>query len=199
MKSLMKKMAIIRATIGKMEKGRENPFYKSKYFDINDLLEQLDPLIEDLNLVLMQPVDCDSNGSYLKTVLYDLESSDEYETCIRLPELSDPQKIGSCLTYYRRYSLQSLFCLRVGDGEDDDANLASGKTTPKRQQKPIHTWLTEQQFQTTLDCTNYDQVFAVLKSFNGENGRGMKKEYRAKLENHLNGIVMSDGADINTI
>jgi hypothetical protein len=41
-----------------------------------------------------------------------------------LPELNDPQKIGSCITYYRRYTLASLLL----QAEDDDANLASKKT-----------------------------------------------------------------------
>lgn len=41
----------------------------------------------------------------------------------------DPQKMGSAITYYRRYALQSLFLLRA---EDDDANVASTKKTDKK-------------------------------------------------------------------
>ena len=33
-----------------MEKTEENPFFKSKYFDINALLAQLKPLLEKINL-----------------------------------------------------------------------------------------------------------------------------------------------------
>jgi hypothetical protein len=40
-----------------------------------------------------------------------------------LPDLTDPQKLGSCITYYRRYSLVSLLAL---EAEDDDGNTASG-------------------------------------------------------------------------
>jgi len=46
-----------------------------------------------------------------------------------LPEIQDPQKMGSAITYYRRYALQSLFLLRA---EDDDANLSSGKKVAKK-------------------------------------------------------------------
>ena len=47
---------------------------------------------------------------------------------MELPPLTDPQKIGSAITYYRRYTLQSLLGIQA---EDDDANKASGKETKK--------------------------------------------------------------------
>ena len=43
---------------------------------------------------------------------------------ITLPDLTDPQKMGSAITYYRRYSLQSLFLLQA---EDDDGNKGAEK------------------------------------------------------------------------
>ena len=46
-------------------------------------------------------------------------------SALKLPELNDPQKLGSAITYYRRYTLQSLLALQ---SEDDDGNSASGKT-----------------------------------------------------------------------
>jgi hypothetical protein len=42
-----------------------------------------------------------------------------------LPNIQDPQKIGSAITYYRRYSLQSLLALQT---DDDDGNKASQPT-----------------------------------------------------------------------
>ena len=42
-------------------------------------------------------------------------------TDINLPEISDPQKLGSAITYFRRYTLQSLLALQA---EDDDGNKA---------------------------------------------------------------------------
>ena len=37
--------------------------------------------------------------------------------------------MGSAITYYRRYSIVSLFALQTED--DDDGNLASGKKVQK--------------------------------------------------------------------
>jgi hypothetical protein len=42
-----------------------------------------------------------------------------------LPENSDPQKMGSTITYFRRYALQSLFLLQA---EDDDGHSAVDRT-----------------------------------------------------------------------
>jgi hypothetical protein len=39
--------------------------------------------------------------------------------------MSDPQKLGSVITYFRRYTLQGLLGIRT---KDDDANSASGQT-----------------------------------------------------------------------
>ena len=38
---------------------------------------------------------------------------------------SDPQAMGSAITYAKRYALQAIYGLAT---EDDDANSASGKT-----------------------------------------------------------------------
>ena len=43
---------------------------------------------------------------------------------LELPDISDPQKLGSCITYFRRYTLVSLLGLMA---EDDDGNLVKGK------------------------------------------------------------------------
>ena len=41
-------------------------------------------------------------------------------SALKLPDLNDPQKLGSAITYYRRYTLASLLGLQA---VDDDANL----------------------------------------------------------------------------
>jgi hypothetical protein len=62
---------------------------------------------------------------------------------MRLPEIQDPQKIGSAVTYYRRYTLQSLLSLQA---EDDDANSASAtvkNTKPTITQERFENGLTQ--------------------------------------------------------
>ena len=82
---------------------------------------------------------------------------------IDLPELIDPQKLGSCITYYRRYTLASLLGLQA---EDDDANLASKKAT-----KPAPKKLEE------MTAEIYQKSVAAVKS-----GKVNIEQIKAKYE-----------------
>lgn len=119
----MDKILKIQSEIGVLVKTETNPFFKSKYMDINGLLEQLLPLLEKYELTVIQPLtQCMTTGRpALSTEIYDGKERIAF-SLIPLPDIQDPQKMGSAITYYRRYALQSLFLLRA---EDDDANVAS--------------------------------------------------------------------------
>lgn len=122
----MDKILKIQSEIGVLSKTETNPFFKSKYMDINGLLAQLLPLLEKYQLCVTQPL-CEVSGKpTLMTEVYDIENKQSLiKGFMPLPDLQDPQKMGSAITYYRRYSLQSLFLLQA---QDDDANNASEKT-----------------------------------------------------------------------
>jgi hypothetical protein len=66
----------------------------------------------------MQPI---QDGAVV-TRIFDPESLTSVESTMQLPEGQNPQQMGSCVSYYRRYSLTSLLCLQT---TDDDAELAS--------------------------------------------------------------------------
>ena len=130
--TLMEKIGNVTQAIGKIEKGKENPFYHSQYFDINGLLEALLPNLKAQGLIVTQPITIvrTENGAYLnalKTMVSD--GKDKVGYTMVLPNNIEPQKLGSAITYYRRYSLQSLFCLQASD---DDANATKGTTPVKK-------------------------------------------------------------------
>ncbi len=140
----MDKILKIQTEIGVLVKTETNPFFKSKYLDINGLLEQLLPLLEKHGLTVIQPLT--SVSAYiggettiptaqpaLETMIYDGDKL-IYKSSVPLPNLQDPQKMGSAITYYRRYALQSLFLLRA---EDDDANSTSGKKITNNSDVPF--------------------------------------------------------------
>jgi hypothetical protein len=116
--SIYKKLFKITSTMDKMKKDSTNPFFNSKYFDVNQLIEAVRPALIAEDLLLLQPIE---NGA-VGTRIVDVDSGDSVEAFIPLPDLSDPQKIGSAVTYYRRYTLQSLMGV---EAMDDDANYAS--------------------------------------------------------------------------
>lgn len=121
----MKKLLEVKKQIGVLKKNSKNPFFKSAYLDLNDLLNAVEPLLLDNGLILLQPVE----GNKVCTVIYDAETEQELcSSSMVIPDnITDPQKLGSCITYFRRYTLKSLLAIAE---TDDDGNLAAKKTKP---------------------------------------------------------------------
>jgi len=127
----MDKILKIQREIGKLSKDKENPFFHSSYFDINQILDKLNPLLEKHGLMIVQPLTTTDQGRpALGTVIYDESGKEVFNTLIALPELNDPQKMGSAITYYRRYALQSFFLLQA---EDNDGDIGQNKKVEKKE------------------------------------------------------------------
>ena len=123
MKAIAKKLHAAKLEIGKVSKNATNPHFKKTYADINALLEAVEPILLKHDLVLLQPI---SDG-YVSTIIVDIETGEQATSSILLPTQLDPQKLGSAITYFRRYTLQSLLALQA---EDDDANTATASHKP---------------------------------------------------------------------
>ena len=121
----MKKLLNVKKKIGTLSKNSKNPFFKSAYLDLTSLLMELDPLLMEEGLILLQPLD----GNKVSTVIMDAEDGSlVIESSMLIPDnITDPQKIGSAITYFRRYTLKSLFAIAE---VDDDGNLAAKKSKP---------------------------------------------------------------------
>ena len=164
---LYKKLSEVKSKIGKISKDSTNPFYKSKYFDINKLLEHLEPLLLEHNLLLIQPIISEK----VVSIIIDLDSGEQIESVIPLTRLTDPQKLGIEITYYRRYTLTSLLGLQA---EDDDANA-----TVKKSVEVKAVWLNETQFNSAM-LSSSAGITATLSKYSS-NEFAMKKEYREQL------------------
>lgn len=125
MKELLNALSEVKKELGKMQKNTTNPFYNSKYFDINQLLEHTEPLLQKQGLIILQPIK--ENRVYSE--IYHIESCEKMQSYIELPNITDPQKLGSAITYFRRYTLGSLLGVQA---EDDDGNRASGQKSKEQ-------------------------------------------------------------------
>ena len=155
------KLAAVKAEVGRISKDSSNPFFKSKYFDVNSLLLHVEPIIQKNGLLLLQPI----QDNLVKSIIFDTNGF-SIESGIVLPELNDPQKLGSAITYYRRYTLQSLLALQA---EDDDANLASNKSTKEVAKEEEKNWL-------NLNTPQFTQAIEYLKG--GGNLEAIEKKYK---------------------
>jgi hypothetical protein len=125
----MKRILEIKKQIGNLSKNSENPFFKSAYLDLTELLNHVEPLLWEQDLVLVQPI---IDNRVCSTIL-DTDGKTLLESSIELPDIKDPQKLGSAITYYRRYTLKSLLAIAE---VDDDGNKAS---QPVKKTKPVFT------------------------------------------------------------
>jgi len=102
-----------------IKKGEKNPHLKNTYANLNEVLGKVTKPLNDLGVVIIQT----PRAQGLETVLLDTEDDTTTEGFLPFTEATNPQKIGSNLTYYRRYSLVTMLGL---EDEDDDGNKASG-------------------------------------------------------------------------
>lgn len=109
-----------------VKKNAKNPHFRSNYADINSILDAIEPVLLKYELLLLQPIE---NGKVYSRI-YDVETGEFVESFIELPQINDPQKLAGAVTYFRRYTAQSLLSLSA---EDDDANTA---TQAIKTQKP---------------------------------------------------------------
>ena len=134
---LAKSMILFQVKVESIKKDAKNPFFKSSYASLSNILESIkEPLIESGLSLLQFPT-----GDYgLTTIL--LHESGEYlksEYSMK-PVKDDPQGRGSAITYARRYAIASVLSLNID--EDDDGNTATyGGKNPQEAEDNNKQWL----------------------------------------------------------
>lgn len=125
--NLAKALLTFHVKVGKIKKDANNPFFKSKYATLSNILDEIESPMQESGLVISQLPTGDSN---LTTILIHAESGEYLQSEYNIrPVKNDPQAIGSAISYARRYALASILELNV---DDDDANTAThGFSTPQ--------------------------------------------------------------------
>jgi hypothetical protein len=147
--NLSKALLIFNVKVDTIKKDAKNPFFKSTYASLTNIIDSIkEPMIES-GLVLVQ---FPEGLHHLTTRLIHSESGEWMESEYAMkPVKDDPQGIGSVLTYMRRYAIASILNLSID--EDDDANAASQKPMVKEDNK---VWLNKgtKQFDAVVERLN---------------------------------------------
>lgn len=103
------------------------------YATLGNVLEVLRPHLNELGLLVEQAPDLSGPEACLTTRVAEVESGDarEYSTPLILDNTT-MQKLGSAITYARRYALVSIFLL---DADEDDDGNAVEPSKPKVERK----------------------------------------------------------------
>lgn len=119
------------------EVSGNNPHFRSTYSTLDDVIDACRKAGKH-GLTFTQLIDMDESGRmFVKTIV--MHSSGEVltsRTPIVSPDLSNPQKMGSGITYAKRYGLQAAFGL---PSEDDDGNKAAEGSGKKPTNAPTNT------------------------------------------------------------
>lgn len=118
--NIYQKLHLAKQSMGKVIKNATNPHLKRNYADINSIIDTVEPILLDHGLLLIQPVKDDK----VYTIVVDIENGDRFESFMTLPPITDAQKLGGAITYFRRYTLVSLLSLQAVDDDGHEASRA---------------------------------------------------------------------------
>lgn len=177
-------MSVFRQKLKQPLKGADNPFFKSKYVPLENVVSVIDEAIVETGLSYTQEVlSNDSGHIILETII--MHESGEYivlEGATVKPTKQDPQGIGSAMTYARRYSLSSAF--GVASDTDDDGNEASkGKPTQQNRPNPAPTAKLEPALvQKIKDCQSKSSLQELWEKIPEATRNNYTQEVNKKIE-----------------
>lgn len=120
----------LHADIDSLKKSENNPFFKSKYVSLPEMIDAIKPALQKHGFILSQPIDvapANASSGYRNVVFSQITHAAtgiNEMSKLALPDIEDMQKLGGAITYARRYTLSALLGLRE---VDDDGNTATGK------------------------------------------------------------------------
>lgn len=121
---------LVQKEVCKVNPTVENAFTNSKYADLEDVLDLLNPLFREHNVLLIQSPEFIPGAGWALVTTLQREGEGKQWTypLLGLDGKNAMQSLGSATTYARRYQLKGIFKLV---DSDDDANrvTASGEAS----------------------------------------------------------------------
>lgn len=120
-------LAIAQGEISHAVKDSENPHFRNKYADLASIWDAVRAPLSKAGLSVTQCPMSDGTRHWLRTTLLHKSGQWIASECPLIGG-ADMQKLGSALTYARRYALAAIAGVAQ---DDDDGNGATGKPVPK--------------------------------------------------------------------
>lgn len=119
--SIINKLFEIQQLNLSVKKDGKNPHFKNEYITLDKLISKLQPICnEQWLLIIHKTID----GQVITSII-DTKSGEDASSYFPLWDTTNPQKVGSAITYAKRYNLCQIF--NIISDRDDDANIASIK------------------------------------------------------------------------
>jgi len=128
-------LAKAQGAMGAAKKDANNPFFKSKYADLHSCWEAIRKPFADNALSIMQ-LPSKGNTVILTTVLGHASGQWMSNVVELRPVKTDPQGIGSAMTYARRYGLMAIAGIAPEEDDGNGASQPGNKQYDSKQQQP---------------------------------------------------------------
>lgn len=162
LKELFAALAKAQAEMNTAGLSNVNPFFKSKYADLAEIVKASRPALTKNGLSVIQQIMPNEDGQSILHTILSHSSGQWIETRMRItPPKPDVQTLGSYITYIRRYSYAALVGVVVCD-EDDDGEIAvaTERTTTIKGTAPTNYKPKEQSYEVItkeqLEELNYE-------------------------------------------
>lgn len=116
-------LAAAQSSMGHALKDSRNPHFRSEFASLQSVVDAVRPHLSEQGIAVVQMPSYDGERVSVTTLL--LWRDQELESTISAkPTKSDPQGIGSAVTYLRRYGLMAITGIAPAD---DDGNASSAR------------------------------------------------------------------------
>jgi hypothetical protein len=122
MKELTSALLKAQIEIKNASKDAKNSHFKNSYATLESVIDAVKEIANKHSIAIVQLGGRDDRGDYVETLLMHTSGESLNSRCYLVLKQNDMQGLGSAITYARRYSLASIFCITQ---EDDDGNGAS--------------------------------------------------------------------------
>ena len=127
--SILEKINTVQKKLS-VKKDWTNPYYKSKYVTLDEIMTKLQPLLDEQWLMVYNY----NTEWWVKTIVTDY--SENVYSEFRISWVTDPQAMWKVITYWRRYNLVSIFNI-LADEDDDAQSFYNEQWQAKRYDKKI--------------------------------------------------------------
>lgn len=118
-----------------IKKSADNPFFKSKYAPLDEIIPAIRGAMKKYGLVFLQ---VPQGSDELVTTICHAESGQSVSGTLKMtPKDASPQGHGSAITYGRRYALVSMLGLNTEGDDDGNAASSPGKAQVPTIQRPV--------------------------------------------------------------
>lgn len=202
MKNVIKKLFTLQQKFNS-KKNSYNQFAKYAYRNAEKMLDDLKPLLNSLNLVIVFEETMLETENYIKSTIHliDVDTCEEFTTdCVckvdnYVKGMQAPQTVGAAISYLRKYLLQGLLAVSEGNIDPDctntHGNVQSPLEAPKTSYRVDYSKMTKEEkilnIKTQInDCSTVDELSALFKKIGKWTENAEIKNHFTQRKNEIN-------------